>query len=179
MVRHRHLNKYLMLNQKVSTGIISRVTPYLFYAEAFFLLLVGIGLIMMMSGNGSEFVRLGLPGLAIVLFLRAYVPLDVPVDENEVTGFKEMLGWMIIPKVLCIGSAISATALSLYLSRMDEGMYTQMFMIAGTTVLGGLVVLGVLQISGTKHLGVTVPVLYRAVPLAMIDFYLLFELLGR
>jgi len=37
-----------------------------------------------------------------------------------------------------------------------------------------LLVLGVLQVSGTKHLQVVTPILLRAMPLMIMDFYLFF-----
>jgi hypothetical protein len=115
-----------------------------------------------------------LQSLAGVFFLSAFTPLSIQNDESSPMGFKELLAYVIVPKVLGVASAVATMGILFYLLGIRR--YDLMLFIGGSTLAGGCVILGFAILTGIKHVNVLMPFLYRAVPLFLISAYILFQL---
>lgn len=149
------------------------VTQYLPRLERMLLMLLVLGIVVtFLSATGSLIINVAIAGLSVVFFLYAYKPLDANTGEKEKAGIGELLGWSVVPKVLWISCAVSALGILFFLIKTGTGEYRNMVMIGGFSILSGLLVLGVVWTSGTKHLEVVTPILLRAIPLMIMDFYI-------
>lgn len=159
----------------MATSMLQGITEYLPRLERMLLMLLVLGIVMaFLTSVGSLIINIAIAGLALVFFLYAYKPINVNSGDDEKAGMGELLGWAVVPKVLWISCAVSAMGILFFLLRTGNLEYKNMVMIGGFSILVGLVVLGVLQVSGTKHLQVVTPILLRAVPLMIMDFYIFF-----
>jgi hypothetical protein len=160
------------MNQK-TTPLIVKLTSYFPFAEKIFFIGLAIGFLLFYTNIDSLVMIASLGGLAVVFFLSAYKVIDIPREENEQFGFQELLGYTIAPKILWISCAVSTSGVLLHMLN-NEG-YKQMLYIGGTTIAIGTLVMISLLISGVKHINVVIPVLYRAIPLLVLDLYLFFN----
>lgn len=159
------------------TPLILRMTKQLYWAERFFLVALFIGIVIkLLNAGGISVVTISMAGLGIVFFLYAYRPLEIDRREDEKFGFNELLAFTILPKVTWISSSISVIGILFYLLDLGNEGYKQMLMIGGSCLLLAITLLGFLFISGVKHLNSLVPLLYRAVPLLLIDLYIFLKL---
>jgi hypothetical protein len=133
-----------------------------------------VGMILTAMQVDSTITPASLIGLAITFFLFAYRPLDVPYQENEQQGFADLLALMIIPKVLWISTAMSAFGIGFSFFATNEG-YKNMLLIGGISIAFATLLLGIFTIIGVKHIRVVAPILLRALPLCLVDFYILFR----
>lgn len=149
------------------------VTQYLPRLERMLLMLLVLGIVMtFLTSVGTLIINLAIAGLALTFFLYAYRPLDVETGGDEKPGMAELLGWAIVPKVLWISCAVSALGILFFLTRTANEGYRSMVMIGGVSILIGILVLGVLGMTGTRHLAHTTPILLRAIPLMLMDSYI-------
>ncbi|MBZ0245435.1 MAG: hypothetical protein K8H85_05785 [Cyclobacteriaceae bacterium] len=162
-----------MTTEQTATPLVLKLTKHLPLVEKILLSALAIGTILVVLKMDSSVARLSLLGLGVTFFLLAYRPNDIPRKEDEPFGFSELLGFMIVPKVLWISSAISALGLAFYLFDFGNDGYKQMLLIGGLTSGIGTVLLVVFFATGVKHIKMVMPVLLRAVPLCIVDFYLL------
>jgi hypothetical protein len=151
------------------------ITKHLPLIEKVLLTALAIGIILTVFQVDSTVTRVSLLGLGVTFFLLAYRSTDIPRQEGEQFGFSELLGLMIVPKVLWISSAISALGIAFYLFDFGNDGYKKMLMIGGLTIGIGTLLLGVFFVSGVKHIRTVTPILLRAVPLCLVDFYILFK----
>ena len=155
------------------TPLILRVIPHLPKAEKVFLTGLAIGIILLYSnGSGKILVQVSLGALAIIFFLSAFTLLDVPRTKDEPFEFKELLTWIIIPKILWIGSAFSLLGLLVYSLQLGHGGYMRALMPGGSSIAIGLLVILYSWLTGTKHLSVLVPTLLRVVPVMLVALYI-------
>lgn len=150
------------------------ITQYLPRLERMLLMLLVLGIVMtFLTSVGSLIINIAIAGLALIFFLYAYKPLPASTGEDEKASIRELLGRSIVPKVLWISCAVSAMGILFFLIRTGSEEYRNMVTIGGFSILSALVILGVLQVIGTKHLQVVTPILLRAIPLMIMDFYIL------
>lgn len=164
-----------MNSQEAPVALTTRITAHLPLAEKILLTSLAVGSIMIVMQIDSSVAGVSLIGLAITFFLSAYKPINVSGREDEVGGFSELLGLMILPKVLWISSAISAFGVASYILGFGNEGYKNMLMIGGTSIAIGTMLLVTLMTTGVKHMQVVMPILLRAVPLCVVDFYILFK----
>ena len=165
-----------MTSEQTPTPFIVTITKHLPLVEKVLLTTLAIGIILTVMQIDSTVTRVSLLGLGVTFFLLAYRPNDIPrQEEGEQLGFSDLLGLVIVPKVLWISSAISALGIAFYLFDFGNDGYKRMLMIGGLTISIGTILLIVFSVSGVKHLRTVVPVLQRAVPLCLVDFYILFK----
>jgi hypothetical protein len=144
--------------------------------EKILLTLLVIGAILTALNMDMTLTKISLIGLAIIFFLMAYHPIDIPRQENEQLGFSELLALSIVPKVMWIGSAVSSLAIAFYLIPLENKGYKQMLLIGGSSIGICVVLMLVFLGMGVKHLRIIIPVLLRAVPLFAVDLYILLSL---
>lgn len=111
-------------------------------------------------------------GLGVAYYLSAFQRPEMPADESEPKGFKELLGFAILPKVLWISSAVSVVAIAMFAMGSQTQGYKQMALIGGLTIVSGLVITLVLALGGARVLQPLLPVLLRAIPLLIADLYI-------
>lgn len=158
-----------------STPLIVRLTKNLHWAERALLIALVIGTLLTYLKIDTAVLSVSLIGLAVVFFLYAYKPLDIVRAENEQLGFSDLLAVLILPKVMWISSAISTLGLLFYLLDLGNDGYKKMLMIGGLTIGIAVVLLTIFLASGVKNLKIVTPILLRAVPLLLIDLYILFK----
>jgi hypothetical protein len=162
-----------MTSEQRPTSFIVTITKHLPSVEKVLLTALFIGTILTVMKIDSTVTRVSLLGLGVTFFLLA--PTDIPRQEGEQFGFSELLGLMIVPKVLWISSAISALGVAFYLFDFSNDGYKRMLIIGGVTIGIGTLLLVVFFVNGVKHIRTVTPILLRAVPLCLVDFYLLFK----
>jgi FtsH-binding integral membrane protein len=95
------------------------------------------------------------------------------VTEREIFGFVELLGHSIAPNVAWVGCAVSTIGI-LFTMQNSEGA-KQMLFIGGTTLGIASLIIIFLTATGVKYMSAVIPVLYRAIPLLVLDLYLFFK----
>ena len=110
-------------------------------------------------------------GLGAAYYFSAFQRFDMPADESQTMGFKELLGFVIVPKVLWISCAVSVIGIAIFVSNTQSQGYKQMMVIGGLTIASALVIVIVLAIGGVRVLKPLLPALLRAIPLLIADFY--------
>ena len=177
-----------MNSQQTSVPAATLITQYVPLAEKILLTSLTVGVIMMAMEINTSVTIASLIGLAAIFFLFAYRPLDVPLSgdagrvqpadaasrEDGPAGFPELLGLTILPKVLWLSSAISVFGIALYIIDFGSDGYKNMLMIGGTAIATGALLLVALKMTGEKRINAVMPILLRAVPVCLVDFYILF-----
>lgn len=157
------------------TSLIVTITKYLPTVEKILLAAFIIGTILKIMHIDSSVTQVTLVGLGITFFLFMYRPNEVPRQADEQSGFFDLLALTIVPKILWISSAISALGLAFYLFDLGNDGYKRLLTIGGMTIGVGVVILLFAFTKGVRHLGTVTPILLRAVPLLLADFYILFN----
>lgn len=121
---------------------------------------------------GTTVTAVSLFGLGLAYFLSAYRPGEINDDER--TGNpKELLVFMIIPKVLWLSSSVCLVAIALLVLGSDGSSYQKMFLICGVT-LAVAVVLALIAVIGLKDSSSSLwSILLRAIPVLGADLYFL------
>lgn len=116
-----------------------------------------------------------LSSLAGVMFLKAFTPLDVmPTDKEEVQwGFGELLFYVIVPKVLCIGSSVACIGILFYLLKFP-GFPQQLFI--GSSVLAvSLAIVLIFFLRGFERTATYLGLVYRALAFFIVAVFILIQ----
>jgi hypothetical protein len=148
----------------------SRLVPLM---EKVLLIALIIGVTLTTMNIDTTVTKVSLLGLAVIFFLMAYRPIDLPEEPDAQYGMPELLGLMIIPKVLWISSAISALGLALYVINLGNEGYRTILMVGGLTIAIATLLLIYFVVTGTRHISRVVPILFRALPLCLVSLYIL------
>ncbi|MBX7126537.1 MAG: hypothetical protein K1X47_12655 [Cyclobacteriaceae bacterium] len=135
-----------------------------------------IGVILHIMHVDTLVVRFSLIGLGVTLFLNAYRPVELKRDADRQFDFQDLLALTIIPKILWIGSAVSALGFAFSLSAITNNQgYRQMLLVGGLSCAGGTLCLLLLYSRWQANKQVVFAVLKWAIPLMLLDVYLLFR----
>ena len=156
-----------------SNSVILKITEYLPVVEEVLLTILAIGVILILTKIDSLIAKISLIGLAVTFFLSAYQPLEIPKEENEKLGFLELLAFAFVPKALWISCAISLMGILFFLSQ-NEG-YKQMLMIGVSTISISVILYSLFLLLRVKNLSNLNRILLRAIPLLLINLYLIFK----
>lgn len=162
-----------MSSPQKPTPLILRIQPHLPLVEKVFLIALMIGIILTLLKIDSLVLRVALLGTGVVFFLFMYRLTEIPTQENERFGFSELLAYMIVPKILWMSSAISAWGIAFYLFNFGNDGYKRMLLIGGLPIAIGTLLLIFFAASGVRHIKLVAPILFRAIPLFLVDIYLL------
>lgn len=162
-----------MTTQSTPTPPIAKIITFLPITEKIFLSALAIGFVLYSTNIDSQVMKVSALGLSFIFFFSQFVPLEIRYEENEVLGFRELLGCVIAPKILWISCAVSMMGVFLWL--LESKGYKQMLYIGGTSLAVASFVVIFLTVTGTRHTRVVVPILYRAIPLLVVDLYLFFK----
>lgn len=163
----------------MSTTRSAVIFKYLPVIEKFFLLSLIIGLILnyFFALGLHSITMISLTSLSCIAFLNAYRPSQVPPAEEESPyGFKELLAYHILPKVLWIGTSVLLIGILFYILKL-EGMLDMIF-IGGTSVAIATFLLVIIKLTGTKHMEYVTPALYRSTPVLIIGIYIYLQSRG-
>jgi hypothetical protein len=169
------INKLKTKMTEQQTPLILKITPYLGILEKIFLTGLAIGLILFYFNAGKSIIQVSLIGLAITYFLTAFKIIDIPRQEGEISGFKDLLACIITPKVIWISCGVSLYGLFISMLQLGHDGHKRAFMVGGLSIAIGLIILGYAFATGTKNLKYVMPSVIRAVPLLIADFYLLYK----
>jgi hypothetical protein len=157
--------------------LIKKAIPYLGWGELFLLagLATGMLVVFILESDGKLITELSLLGLAVIYFLKGYQHIQIPHDDAEALGFKDLLALVIIPKVVYISCAISAFGIYLLVNGVEHQGDKYMMMIGGSTLLVAHTIIAYAFVTGTKRLKYLLPTLARATPLMLVDIYIFFR----
>lgn len=151
------------------------MTKLLPYLERVFLATLIVSLIFQLTGNEIPFLMtISLSGLTVTFFLNAFVPIDIKREEGEQMGFNELLGLIILPKILGISSAVATSGILFYTLHLDNDGYQRALYIGGSTIIIASLIMLILKVTGTKHLNATFPLYFRVFPILLVAAYILF-----
>ena len=156
-------------------SLIVTITKYLPTVEKILLTALIIGTILRIMHIDSSVTQVTLVGLGIIFFLFAYRPTELQRNEGEQFEFFDLLAVTIVPKVLWISSAVSVMGLAFYLFDLGNDSYKRLLTIGAISIGSGVTILILAFTKGVRHLNTVTPVLLRAVPLLLADFYILFR----
>ncbi len=151
-----------------------RVLPYLDLAEKIFLTGILVGLLLSYLSTDKTVLKFSLVLLSVAYFLSSFKVIEMPRKEDEQFGMTEMLAWLIVPKVLWISCAVSLMGIFVFTLQLDHDGHKRALMIGGASIVVGLVILAYAQLTGTKYLKYILPSVMRAIPLLLVDFYVLY-----
>jgi hypothetical protein len=153
-----------------------KILPFVPWAERVFIVATLIALVLKATGNTSTLLlAISMSGLALTFFLSAFLPIDIPFDENEKFEFIDLLALSIVPKVSWIGSAVMVVGILLNQLDLPSQQYLQMFMIGSSVVIGSVVILLISSSMGVKNIRYIIPIYFRAVPLLLMVAWLYFN----
>ena len=155
--------------QKSLTLLIAKFLPFI---EQFALLVLVIsGVMILLKRPAEQLLMLSLSTLSTVFFLRAQTPPETPPSGDTPMGFKELLAFSILPKVLWISASISTIGFLFHLLGLSGSR--KMLLIGATSLSLALFVFAVLFLTGVRHLRVLQPVLFRVLPVLSVVLYIL------
>ncbi|MGE0587713.1 MAG: hypothetical protein AB7O48_04010 [Cyclobacteriaceae bacterium] len=146
------------------------IVKYLPIAEKIFLAGVGVGLVLIYLNFDSNVALISVNGIAIIYFLNAYKPPELMDDEPQ--GFGALLALSILPKVMWISSSVSLVGITFHFLELAGAM--EMILIGAISLGVGLLLFLIFGVSGVKGMKVNVPMLYRLIPIFLVDLYLLY-----
>ncbi|MFN7610996.1 MAG: hypothetical protein ACK5QX_08690, partial [bacterium] len=113
-------------------------------------------------------------GLALTYFVSAFKIIDIPYKEDDIMDFKDLLALSITPKVLWISCAVSLFGFFVMTQELGNDGYLQGFRVGMLCILISVVIHVYATFGGTKYLEYVRHIFYRAVPILVLDLYVLF-----
>ena len=157
----------MQTEQKSSIILIATILPWI---EKFALLLLVIsGVMMLVKQPAQQLWMLSLSTLATVFFLRAQAPPEYPPSGDTPMGFRELLAFSILPKVLWISASISTIGILFHVLGLTGS--NKMLYIGGTSLSLAVSIFAILFLTGAQHLKILQPVLLRALPVLVVVAY--------
>ncbi len=151
---------------------IGRLTPP---AEKIALAGLTIGLLMQYANlNGLPVVQYSLVALAIIFFLGAYVPIELP-EQNEPGDFSHLLVLTIMPKIVMITAAVSTFGIFLFLLNTGNKGYLQLLLIGSSTSFIAFVIYLYGVLKSMEGVTLLLPLFYRAMPFAIAAAYIFIQ----
>lgn len=112
--------------------------------------------------------KISLGGLAIVLFLYAFRPLDIPPpndgeDQEYKGGFRYLLALSLVPKWLFIGMSIGLFGILLSMLNTGNKGYISALHISLLTITVSILISFLLRLSGLKIVKVLYPTILKSI----------------
>jgi hypothetical protein len=140
-------------------------------AEFLLLALFAVSVGLELVGNKlSVLYGISLAGLALVFFLFAQFPVsNEKANEEENSNFTSLLGLVILPKILWIGTALTTVGIMFHLQNF-KGSFN-LLVIGASTIAICTVILVLLRIMKIRNLQGVIPILYRSYPALLAAAY--------
>jgi hypothetical protein len=162
-----------MNNTQTQSASTARIQKYIPLIELILAVALVVGLTLTSKNIDKAITIVALIGLAVTFFLRAYKPADS--DPNEAPfGFMQLLGYMIIPKVLWISCAVMTMGIVFYFSQM-KGI-EEMLMIGGLTAFFSFMLLIFIAFTDGKVLRASFDILLRTIIVAAATIYIFLKM---
>lgn len=146
------------------------------WAERIFMVAAALALALSFTGNPSTpLLVTSLVSLGVSFFLTAFIPMDIPYEENDRLDFIHLFTLTIAPKIVYIGMAIAVMAILINQLGLPPERYLQFFLASGFIIAGSFLVIIVAWAKGVKHIGYILPMYYRALPVLLVMAYLYFK----
>ncbi|MEM7549581.1 MAG: hypothetical protein AAF363_07900 [Bacteroidota bacterium] len=156
-------------------SFLTRIRKTLPVVERFALVVFTLGLVLTdLIEYSNILVSISLTVLAIVFFLTAYIPIEMPQDEEHKTGFNELFTFTIGPKIIWIACSISTVGLQFYFNGLEG---PDIMLIVGSITLVPLnFLLGIQFLRRIKYAENLTPIFFRSIPIMVFDIYVLIQL---
>ncbi len=149
--------------------MISRVAPI---GEKVGLAALTIGLALQYGNfDGRQFILISLAVLAIVFFVSAFRPLELP-EQNEPLDFSHLLVLVIMPKIVLIAAAVSTFGIFAFFLKTGNKGYLQPLMVGFSTTATAFMIYVYGALKGMNGLDRVLPLFYRALPFAIVAAYI-------
>ena len=156
---------------------------YLQKIEKTFIATLHIGVLLKFFGIevANYILMISTTGLAIAFFISAFKPHVIYKSEQETKehqplGMLHLVSLVIIPKVLWLSAGISTLAMFIFILKLGNEGYLTLAAAGGTAIISSLFILVIAFASGVKKMKSILPLLIRAIPALMVDYFLLFPL---
>lgn len=160
-------------NQPAS--ILQRAAEVLPRAELLFTTSAVIGAVLWFMNYDQRVLSLSLACLAVIHFISAFRPVNIPFKENEQLNFTALLALVIVPKIAWINCAVIVIGILVYLLNPASVGYQQMLLIGTLSFLAIGIIMVYALVSHVPYLKFVMPVLWRVAPLLLIAVYLLMK----
>jgi len=110
---------------------------------------------------------IALGGLGTIYFLLAFKPVDIPEQPEVTLGFRELLGWSILPKVSWMATSIGAVGILFYL--IGGQGFDRLLGVSAVTILTVTIIQAILVAIGIKYTNLFVPMFFRSIPVMIIS----------
>jgi hypothetical protein len=141
-------------------------------AEMGLLAALVIGIVLKYTGfPGDILITASLAGLAGVCFLSAFSPPQPLSPEAKPLVSVELFMATTAPKILGIACAVSLIGIMNILTDPGNKGFIQLVLIGGVVLAAGVLIAGYGFISGARTAKGLLPMLYRAIPIGLADFY--------
>lgn len=168
-----------MEQKAISTS--NKSINFLQRTEKFFIATLHIGVLLKFFGiNEANYIlMISAAGLAIAFFISAFKPHVIYKSEEEAKehqplGMLDLLSLIIVPKVLWLSAGISTLAMFIFMLKLENDGYVNLAATGGMAIIMALLILLLALVSGVKKLKTILPLLIRAIPALVVDYFLLF-----
>jgi hypothetical protein len=139
-------------------------------AELLIMGILVIAIALQLLGSKIDLLySISISGLGLVFFLFAQLPNGQSEPSEKEREFNDLLGHVLMPKVLWIGTAITTIGILFYLNHFPGAL--NMLLIGGGTITFCTLILIVLRLTKGLDLQQLIPVLYRAFPALLVAAY--------
>lgn len=155
---------------KTEVYYLAKILPWLESLAIVLILITGV--LMLLGMPSEELFMVSMGTLAIVYFNNTRIPVELELPDNTALGFRELMAYMILPKIMWLGAAVAIIGILFHVLKLKGAM--EMVLIGGGTLVTALAVLGILFLAGTKELHQPYRrILPRILPVAIAAIYLL------
>lgn len=161
-----------MTEERITT--LEKFAPILKRVERVLWIALIFGMILNYFGLDTLLViQFSLSLLGVLFFLFAFTRSDVPTSDGEQTGFKELLAWTILPKILWVSAGVSIFAILMSTLELASDAYLRVLPsgIGGNAI--ATIILSFLFLSGTKHMQKSLQILIRTIPILLASLQLI------
>jgi hypothetical protein len=152
-------------------SFVDKLYPFFDRIEKILVFLVLAGFILPYAGMKTlDLITAAMSGLAGIYFLKAYQPLTFEREQGEKAGFKNLLMQTVAPKMVWIGCAVSVIGILFYI--LGAKGYVQMISVGGSVLLACSLILVFFLANNSRDLKVYTPILFRMIPLLLLDGYI-------
>ena len=145
------------------------MTTLIRFIDSVFTVIAVVGIIMGFAHlPGYPIVLLISLILPIVFFIRAFMPVDVPKEEDRPLEFSDTLALLVAPKVLWLGCSFTLFGI---ITLLLHAFVFKQLMMAGAAGILIATAITVPYYTAHRHHALVRP-LYRAVPIALAGIYL-------
>jgi len=160
------------MNKETTT--LEKFAPVLKRAERVLWMSLIFGMVLSYFGLDTMLViQFSLSLLGVLFFLFAFTRSDFRTSNSEQVGFKELLAWTILPKILWVSAGVSTFAILMSTLELANDVYLRVLPSGIAANAISTIVLSLLFLSGTKHMQKSLQILIRTIPilLASLQFF--------